>query len=88
MGGSHYGQGNNINSSAMRGSASNVLPYDQSEKTYTRKTKNTSNIGMDTFDIQGNVGQSSSMFVKNQLNSKHMKKQNMNKTHDNVYSNN
>lgn len=43
---------------------------------------------MDTFDIQGNVGQNQSMFVKNQLNSKHMKKQNMNKTHDNVYNNN
>jgi len=42
---------------------------------------------MDTFDIQGGGGQSQSMFVKNQLNSKHMKKQNMNKTHDNVYSN-
>jgi len=74
MGGSHYGQGINMNSAAMRGSASNVLPYDTNDKPYSRKTKNSSNIGMDTFEIQGNVGQSQSMFIKNQLNSKHLKK--------------
>lgn len=73
---SHYGQaGNNLNSAAMRGSNSFVLPYDSNEKPYNRKSKNNSNIGADSFDIQGNTGQSQSMFIKNQLNSKHMKKQ-------------